>query len=109
MTGDILINGAKTSRDLYKRISGYVDQEDAMINTLTVYETLLYSALLRLPRTMSLKAKEKRVQDTMEELGISHIANSRVGSGGHRGISGGEKRRVAIAMELVTSPSIIFL
>jgi ABC-type multidrug transport system ATPase subunit len=79
------------------------------MGTLTVYETLLYSALLRLPRAMSRQAKEKRVRDTMTELGIEHIANSKIGTAGKRGISGGEKRRVSIAMEVVTSPSILYL
>jgi ABC-type multidrug transport system ATPase subunit len=77
--------------------------------TLTVKETLTYSALLRLPRGMSAAAKASRVQEVMEELGIQHVANSRVGAAGKRGISGGEKRRVSIAQELVTSPSILFL
>jgi ABC-type multidrug transport system ATPase subunit len=79
------------------------------MDTLTVYETIMCSALLRLPKTMSLPAKERRVQETMMELGILAIANKRVGSAGKRGLSGGEKRRVSIACELVTSPSILFL
>lgn len=79
------------------------------MDTLTVYETILYSALLRLPRKMQYAAKKKRVQETMEELGIVGIANKRIGNSGKRGLSGGEKRRVSIACELVTSPSILFL
>jgi ABC-type multidrug transport system ATPase subunit len=86
-----------------------VDQEDTLMDTLTVEETIMLSALLRLPRTMSLAAKKKRVKDTMDELGIYHIAQTRIGSSETRGISGGEKRRVSIACELVTSPSILFL
>ncbi|KAJ3330156.1 hypothetical protein HDU76_006308 [Blyttiomyces sp. JEL0837] len=107
--GEILINGKAMSADEYKSIIGYVDQEDTLMDTLTVYETILYSALLRLPRTMSLESKKSRVQETMMELDIVHIANRRIGSAGSRGISGGEKRRVSIACELVTSPSILFL
>ncbi len=52
------------------------------METLTVYETILYSALLRLPRKLTHKAKVNRVFETMEELGISHIANRRVGGSG---------------------------
>ena len=109
VTGEILINGKVPTRQLYKRVSGYVDQEDTLMGTLTVYETLLYSALLRLPGKMSRAAKEQRVRETMAELGIEHIANSMIGMPGKRGISGGEKRRVSIALEVVTSPSILFL
>lgn len=79
------------------------------MDTLTVYETILHSALLRLPRTMSYANKEQRVQEIMMELNIDSIANRRIGKPEQRGISGGEKRRVSIACELVTSPSIIFL
>jgi ABC-type multidrug transport system ATPase subunit len=79
------------------------------MDTLTVYETILDSALLRLPRKMKIEDKRKRVFETMAELRIEHIANRRIGSKSDRGLSGGEKRRVAIACELVTSPSILFL
>lgn len=79
------------------------------MSTLTVYETILYSALLRLPRDMSFDAKRFRVMETMSELGILGIKDMRIGASGQRSISGGEKRRVSIACELVTSPSILFL
>lgn len=63
--GEILINGKAPTRRQYKRISGFVDQEDKLMGTLTVYEALLYSAMLRLPKTMSHAAKERRVRETM--------------------------------------------
>lgn len=84
-------------------------QEDTLMSTLTVYETVLYSALLRLPREMSFEAKKFRTLETMNELGILGIRDARIGESGKRSISGGEKRRVSIACELVTSPSILFL
>lgn len=90
--------------DVFKSVIGYVDQTDTLMETLTVFETVLYSARLRLPHQMPLEAKKSRVRETMQELGISGIANSMV-----KAISGGEKRRVSIACELVTSPSILFL
>lgn len=107
--GDILVNGRTVSSTEYRRVVGFVDQEDTLMGTLTVYETVLYSALLRLPRDMSFEDKRLRTLETMHELGILGIRNSRVGESGARGISGGEKRRVSIACELVTSPSILFL
>lgn len=109
VTGDVYANGKKCSREEYAQLIGYVDQEDTMIPTLTVYETILYSALLRLPRSMSKEAKKYRVMEVMQELGIDGIKDSKIGQADDRSISGGERRRVAIACELVTSPSILFL
>lgn len=109
VTGNVYVNGRTCSKEEYIQLIGYVDQEDTMIPTLTVYETILYSALLRLPRSMSTAAKEYRVMEVMQELGIDGIKDSRIGQSGDRSISGGERRRVAIACELVTSPSILFL
>lgn len=109
VTGEILVNGRKVSDSDYRRVVGFVDQEDTLMGTLTVYETVLYSALLRLPRDMSFEDKKMRTLETMHELGILGIRDSRIGESGQRSISGGEKRRVSIACELVTSPSILFL
>ncbi|KAI0342609.1 hypothetical protein BDW22DRAFT_1357055 [Trametopsis cervina] len=107
--GRTLVNGREVPDSEFRKVIGFVDQEDTLMSTLTVYETVLYSALLRLPREMSLAAKKFRTLETLHELGILGIKDSRIGSSGHRSISGGEKRRVSIACELVTSPSILFL
>ncbi|PNY24891.1 ATP-dependent permease [Tolypocladium capitatum] len=111
VSGDFYVNGEKVSDPEYKNVVGFVDQEDTMLPTLTVHETILNSALLRLPRDMGRVVKEQRVFEVEKELGIHHIRDSLIGSeeGKGRGISGGEKRRVGIACELVTSPSILFL
>lgn len=109
VSGQVLVNGRTLTADKYRKIVGFVDQEDTLMGTLTVYETVLYSALLRLPREMSMEAKKIRTLETMHELGILGIKDSRIGESGKRSISGGEKRRVSIACELVTSPSILFL
>ncbi|KAK3335972.1 hypothetical protein B0T19DRAFT_24699 [Cercophora scortea] len=111
VAGDFFVNGEKVSDTDYKNAVGFVDQEDTMLPTLTVHETILTSALLRLPRDMGRAAKEQRVVEVERQLGIHHIRDSLIGSeeGKGRGISGGEKRRVGIACELVTSPSILFL
>ncbi|GAA5884428.1 hypothetical protein JCM6882_005248 [Rhodosporidiobolus microsporus] len=109
VAGEILVNGRKVPASEYRRVVGFVDQEDTLMGTLTVYETVLYSALLRLPKDMSFADKRMRTLETMHELGILGIRDSRIGESGQRSISGGEKRRVSIACELVTSPSILFL
>lgn len=109
VTGDIKVNGNPVSKHDLKKIIGFVDQEDYLLPTLTVYETVLNSALLRLPRHMSFRAKERKVYEVLRELRILNIKDRTIGSDFERGISGGEKRRVSIACELVTSPSVLFL
>ena len=109
--GSFYVNGEKVLDDDFRSVIGFVDQEDAMLPTLTVHETILDSALLRLPKDMSYAAKHQKVEDVERQLGIHHIRHQTIGSeeANGRGISGGEKRRVGIACELVTSPSILFL
>lgn len=108
--GDFYLNGEKVRDDEFKSVIGFVDQDDTLLPTLTVHETILDSALLRLPKEMSRSAKEQKVEDVERQLGIHHIRDQKIGSEETgRGISGGEKRRVGIACELVTSPSILFL
>lgn len=107
--GKITVNGKEISDKHYKQVVGFVDQDDYLMPTLTVYETIVTSALLRLPKSMPDDAKKLRALETMSELGILGIKDQLIGNETNRGISGGEKRRVAIACELVTSPSILFL
>lgn len=113
ISGDLYINGKKLTSphefNIFQNSIGFVNQDDIMIPTLTVYETVLNSALLRLPNSMPFKVKQSKVLQILTELKILHIKDVLVGSDFERGISGGEKRRVAIACELVTSPSILFL
>jgi hypothetical protein len=82
VSGEIRVNGQVMGLEEYRSIIGYVDQEDTLMDTLTVYETILYSALLRLPRKMTLANKKLRVHETMEELGILKIADRFIGSSG---------------------------
>lgn len=109
--GNFYVNGERVLDNEYRSVIGFVDQDDTMLPTLTVHETIMTSALLRLPRDMGISMKEQRVYEVEKQLGIYHIKDQLIGSeeGKGRGISGGEKRRVGIACELVTSPSILFL
>lgn len=109
VTGSIKVNGSDIPRKDYSKLIGFVDQDDYLLPTLTVYETVLNSALLRLPRALSFAAKQSRVYQVLEELRILDIKDRVIGNDFERGISGGEKRRVSIACELVTSPLILFL
>jgi len=81
-SGTTLVNGREVSDAEFKNVIGFVDQEDTLMSTLTVYETILYSALLRLPREMSTEAKKFRTLETMNELGILGIRDMRIGESG---------------------------
>eukprot|EP01133_Synstelium_polycarpum_P008965 gene8965-10514_t len=112
ITGQLLVNG-KEIGDAYKQMCSYVTQEDILMPTSTVEETLRFHADLRLPdKTAEYKAE--RVRQVLEEIGLSKKAKSKIGgtlAGGImiRGLSGGEKRRVSIGCGLVTNPYLIFL
>lgn len=80
--GEVFVNGRTVSDAQFRRVVGYVDQEDTLMGTLTVYETVLYSAMLRLPREMSVEAKKFRTLETMNELGILGIKDMRIGESG---------------------------
>eukprot|EP00817_Percolomonadidae_sp_ATCC50343_P006831 CAMPEP_0117428628 /NCGR_PEP_ID=MMETSP0758-20121206/8292_1 /TAXON_ID=63605 /ORGANISM="Percolomonas cosmopolitus, Strain AE-1 (ATCC 50343)" /LENGTH=578 /DNA_ID=CAMNT_0005215087 /DNA_START=553 /DNA_END=2286 /DNA_ORIENTATION=- len=107
-TGELKINGEYVTSD-YKRNIGYVTQDINLMGNMTVYEAIMFSANLRLPILISKKEKKRRVMEAMEALGIHHLKNRRIGTALKRGISGGEKRRVNIAVELVISPQVLFL
>jgi len=112
ITGQLLVNG-KEIGDNYKKICSYVTQEDTLLQTSTVYETLKFYADLRLP-SFTEEQKNARVEQVLEDIGLSKKANSKIGGilpGGIvlKALSGGEKRRVSIGCGLVTNPSLIFL
>jgi len=86
-----------------------VMQEDILTTTLTVRETVLFSARLRIPNSVTLAEKEAKVDKILEQLGLSHVSENIIGEPGARGISGGERKRVSIAIEMVTDPSLLFL
>lgn len=106
-TGTVLLNGRK--RKLCYGAAAYVTQEDNLIGTLTVRETITYSAKLRLPDKMPLSEKIAIVESVMDEMGLQDCADTPVGNWHMRGISGGEKRRVSIAMEILMRPRLLFL
>lgn len=108
--GQVLLNGSEVSSlSLFKKMTGYVDQEDIHIPSLTVRETLEFSASVRMPESIDPSIKKSRVDSVMKQLGLTHVAESRVGDASKRGLSGGEKKRLSIAVELVTNPAILFV
>ncbi|NXD71274.1 ABCG2 protein, partial [Eolophus roseicapillus] len=108
LSGDILVNGAPQPAN-FKCTSGYVVQDDVVMGTLTVRENLKFSAALRLPKSVKEREKNERVNQIIKELGLSKVADSKVGTQLSRGVSGGERKRTSIAMEIITDPDILFL
>ncbi|KAL5054548.1 hypothetical protein RYX36_035230 [Vicia faba] len=106
-SGEILINGYKQA--LAYGTSAYVTQDDTLLTTLTVKEAVYYSAQLQLPDTMSKQEKKQRADSTIREMGLQDATNTRIGGWGVKGISGGQKRRVSICIEILTHPSLLFL
>uniref|UniRef100_A0A3Q7ER82 ABC transporter domain-containing protein n=1 Tax=Solanum lycopersicum TaxID=4081 RepID=A0A3Q7ER82_SOLLC len=105
--GDILINGRKQT--LAYGTSAYVTQEDTLMATLTVKEAVYYSAELQLPNSMP-KSEKKQIADmTMKEMGLQDAMETRIGGWSGKGISGGQKRRVSICLEILTRPKLLFL
>ena len=108
LQGQILIDGLSKPADFKYRV-GYVVQDDIVSGTLTVRENLAFSANLRLPQETTKEQKDAIIQLVIGQLGLEKCADSRVGTEFSRGISGGERKRTNIGMELVLSPSILFL
>lgn len=103
VTGNIWINDQPYERNM-KRIFAYVLQEDIFFENLTVKQQLTYTALLRLPNTLTKKDKLAQVEEIIKQLHLEKCANTPLML-----VSGGEKKRVNIGTELLTNPSVIFL
>jgi ABC-type multidrug transport system ATPase subunit len=104
LTGDILYDGMIRT-DSYKRSVGFAVKEDSHLPTLTVFETLYFSARLRLPDTVPDHIIRYRVKVVLKLLGMTHTASTVVGNAAIRGISGGEKRRLGFGLEMVAGHS----
>ncbi|XP_042044680.1 ABC transporter G family member 15-like isoform X3 [Salvia splendens] len=107
MMGDILLNGKKRRHGY--GVVAYVTQEDVLMGTLTVRETITYSANLRLPSSMSKEDINDIIEATIMEVGLLECADRQVGNWQMRGISGGEKKRLSIALEILVRPRLLFL
>ncbi|PWA94998.1 AAA+ ATPase domain-containing protein [Artemisia annua] len=105
--GHVLINNHPIDTKQFRRLAGYVTQDDALFPSLTVEEMLMYSAFLRL--RCGRKEAIDRVKILINELGLDPVSGSTIGEGSNRGISGGERRRVSIGVELVHDPSVILI
>ncbi|KAH8725542.1 ABC transporter-like protein [Phaeosphaeriaceae sp. PMI808] len=108
--GTMTFNGAEPSQDVVHSICSFVTQDDdALLASLTVRETLRYAAGLRLPKWMSKEQKMQRAEDILLKMGLKDCADNLIGNDLIKGISGGEKRRVTIAVQILTEPRVLLL
>jgi ABC transport system ATP-binding/permease protein len=109
--GQVRINGENVYAiyDALRGSIGYVPQDDIVHPELTVYEAVRYSAKFRLPPDYSEAEIDRRVTATLAELGLESVAHLEIGKPERKILSGGQRKRVNIAMELVTDPVILFL
>uniref|UniRef100_A0A493U0Q5 ATP binding cassette subfamily G member 5 n=1 Tax=Anas platyrhynchos platyrhynchos TaxID=8840 RepID=A0A493U0Q5_ANAPP len=101
--GEVYVNGRHLKKEQFRDCFSYVPQNDALLSFLTIQESLTYTALLALQKCSNSVIK-KKVDAVMAELSLSHIADKIIGSRIFVGISGGERRRVSIAAQLLQDP-----
>ncbi|KAI3706615.1 hypothetical protein L6452_24487 [Arctium lappa] len=109
LKGTVTMNGEILESKLQKVMSAYVMQDDLLFPMLTVEETLMFSAEFRLPRALSKSKKRARVEALIDQLGLRNAAKTVIGDEGHRGVSGGERRRVSIGIDIIHDPIVLFL
>ncbi len=105
VSGDVTFNGHS---DLKEVRSAYVIQDDILLPTLTIRETLQYAVDLRLPLRFTKAERDAVVEDTILELGLKECADAKIGTTENSQCSGGEKRRTSIGVQLLANPSILF-
>lgn len=110
-SGYVRLNGQSLYDNwvLLRQRIGYVPQEDIMHRDLTVYEVLYHTARLKLPLDLPEEAIVQTVLSVMERMGLASLKDVVIGGENVRGISGGQRKRVNIAMELITEPSLLIL
>jgi len=107
-SGEIFMNG-QPWKDEYSKLSTYVMQDDVFYANLTVKEHLMIQASLRMPKNIDPVEKEEHVMRVISELGLTKSKDTRIGGGFVRGISGGERKRLSLATELLTNPQLLMV
>ncbi|KAH7421437.1 hypothetical protein KP509_13G057300 [Ceratopteris richardii] len=108
VSGRVSYNDLSYTSALKRRI-GFVTQDDLLFPQLTVKETLIFAAQLRLPRSMTSEQKVERAEIVIKDLGLERCQHNRVGGIFIPGVSGGERKRASIGHELLVNPSLLFL
>ncbi|KAJ1978770.1 hypothetical protein H4R34_003081 [Dimargaris verticillata] len=106
--GDLLLNGRRVTGDAIRRVSGYIHQDDVILATMTVEEAITMSATMRCPN-LTPAERQQRVHEVIGLLELEKARHTVIGNTIIKGVSGGERKRCAIAMELVSNPSVLFL
>jgi len=111
ISGKLLLNGhSDPEAKSFRRKQAYIMQDDVLLRTQNPKEIIRFSAFLRLPSTMPSEIKEELVSYVINELSLQKCVDTRVGAPGiRRGVSGGERKRVALGQDLVTNPSLLFV
>ncbi|KMT16880.1 hypothetical protein BVRB_2g043550 [Beta vulgaris subsp. vulgaris] len=109
INGSIYIDGYPKRQETFARISGYCEQDDNHSPCLTVHESLLFSAWLRLPSHVDQKTQRRFVDEVMELVELTSLSAALVGIPGVDGLSTEQRKRLTIAVELVANPSIVFM
>ncbi|CAI8614404.1 unnamed protein product [Vicia faba] len=109
ISGDIRISGYPKKQETFARISGYCEQSDIHSPHVTVHESLLYSAWLRLSPEINAESRKNFIEQVMELVELKPLRNALVGLPGVSGLSTEQRKRLTIAAELVANPSIIFM
>ncbi|KAJ6331383.1 hypothetical protein OIU76_009872 [Salix suchowensis] len=107
--GSINISGYPKNQETFARVTGYCEQNDIHSPRVTVYESLLYSAWLRLSKDIDTKTRKMFVEEVMELVELTPLRDALVGLPGLDGLSTEQRKRLTIAVELVANPSIIFM
>ncbi|KAL7259858.1 hypothetical protein ACSBR1_005679 [Camellia fascicularis] len=107
--GSINISGYPKNQETFARISGYCEQNDIHSPCLTVLESLLFSAWLRLPQDVDLETQKAFVEEVMELVELTPLSGALVGLPGVDGLSTEQRKRLTIAIELVANPSVVFM
>lgn len=109
LTGEILVNGVNRGQSFVDRASCFVLQEDLFFGELTVKQTLRFTSRLAMPKEVSNKEKDQRARELTELLRLKKCENTSAGSMFRRGVSGGEKKRLNIANELLSNATLIMM
>uniref|UniRef100_A0A3Q0KL31 Broad substrate specificity ATP-binding cassette transporter ABCG2 n=2 Tax=Schistosoma mansoni TaxID=6183 RepID=A0A3Q0KL31_SCHMA len=109
LTGYVLLNGEFLPNSVRRRLCGYVVQENIVMETLTIRENITFSATLRLPRCTAARERDEKVSSVIEELGLTSVADRIIGTQSTCGVSGGERKRTCIGIELVNDPLVLYL
>ncbi|KAK8525005.1 hypothetical protein V6N12_029855 [Hibiscus sabdariffa] len=107
--GNITVSGFPKKQETFARVSGYCEQNDIHSPHVTVYESLLYSAWLRLSKEVGAETRKMFIDEVMDLVELNPIRHAQVGLPGVNGLSTEQRKRLTIAVELVANPSIIFM